>query len=69
MLFVHLCRDYHSKDRKVFLGRASKMEKIINTKNQEYLQIILDKIKGNKKKKKNTIASERVPYVLLLLPT
>lgn len=29
------------------------MDKILNVKNQDYFQIILDKIKGNKKKKKS----------------
>lgn len=68
MLFVHMYHAYYSKDRKIFLGRASKMGNILNVKNQGHFQIMLDKIKGNKEKRKAIITFERAPYVLLLLP-
>lgn len=52
MLFMHMYRKYHSKNRNDFLGRTDKMDKILNMKKQEYFQIILEKIKGNKRKRK-----------------
>lgn len=44
------------------------MGNILNVKNQGHFQIMLDKIKGNKEKRKAIITFERAPYVLLLLP-
>lgn len=45
----------------VLLGRAVKMYKILNMKNQEYFQIIADKVKGEKRMKKAILALERIP--------
>lgn len=61
---MHMYHKYHSKDRDIFLGRTDKMDKILNMKNQDYFQIILENIKGNKKKRKAIIALERASYML-----
>lgn len=61
---MHMYYKYHSKDRNVFLGGTDKMDKILNMKKQVYFQIILENIKGNKKKRKAIIVLERVPYML-----
>jgi len=52
MLFVHIYHEYHSTDRDVCLGRASKMGKILNMKKQENFKFYLTKSKDIKKKKK-----------------
>lgn len=62
MLFMQVYHKYHSKDRKVFLGRTDKMDKILNIKNQEYFQIIVAK-KWKEIKRKTVIALERIPYM------
>lgn len=58
---------YHSKNRNDFLGRTDKMDKMLNMKNQEYFQIILEKKSKEIKRRENSINSIRKSSLYVII--